>query len=725
MNKYFNKFKKAFSLLELSISILIVSIIVVVCVPLIMDQMKKTEEYAYFLGYKTVEKLGTQIVAHGDPADGQSATMPVISLNGNNKFGNKFTDKLDKFSKIFTPKAQAVRTVLLSFPSYEYDMARICNGNQNVKKDYMDISGQDFTEEDIASFDCNGANRNLYKDADRLKLRFGCRGGSLDIKAHLATTEETAEEFCNRVATECLSLYSEYGATYEYFIITLNQAGNRSQYGQCMVYIPETVLSPFGASGAAITEGSMPSFNATNLFSCSNDNGYENMGGDIRSGCSCNGTNPVRAINNTNICCPTVTAGNVAYVDVDGNCVEGGCKIGAFNEKTGSCCPNNSFYSRSIGHCACAQGYEPDDAANPTVCSLITPPDCPTGYHLEGNAPAEGDPDTRICVINPPITKASRFCELISDNYNVSNANCGTFNNMVEYGDGVDAVSYNRALFEAITAGGTQYLSAKAVAGAFNGVAPNIIFSNGLKLWILGDKVASIAGLSFNPTDYTPDINACVDRKVYTKADCDNAGDNNYFCKTGNHCFTINNGNGSGKLQDARNCCPAVDFDDLRAGNYAYLRDPRAYAINGFTVFVDITGDKDSDQGGGTLWKDVFPFYISANGTVYPGYPLNALKTDISLYQGGNSSALSSDVYYFDIIDGRRKKQIVYTSIPYSRAQCFAMQVSPYTPYCQNLGTKFRGIQNYNRMDQFIYSDDNPCSKHRCYIHVKNKIKFL
>ena len=125
------------------------------------------------------------------------------------------------------------------------------------------------------------------------------------------------------------------------------------------------------------------------------------------------------------------------------------------------------------------------------------------------------------------------------------------------------------------------------------------------------------------------------------------------------------------------------------------------------------------------MWKDVFPFYVSSNGLVYAGYPLNASKADISLYQGGNSSALSSDVYYFDIVDGVRRKQVIYSSIPYARAQCFALQVSAFTPYCQNLGTKFKGGQKYDKIDKYIYSNDNPCWKHRCYVHVKNKIKFL
>ena len=145
-----------------------------------------------------------------------------------------------------------------------------------------------------------------------------------------------------------------------------------------------------------------------------------------------------------------------------------------------------------------------------------------------------------------------------------------------------------------------------------------------------------------------------------------------------------------------------------------------------------VMGTKDNDEmgGGGTLWKDVFPFYISSNGNVYPAYPLNAAKADAdnstdssSLFQGGNSSALSADVFYYDVIDGKRRKINVYPSIPYARALCLSIEVSAFTPYCQNLGSKFR--DSHTPIDNFIYSNDNPCYNHRCFVKLKNKIKFL
>ena len=727
MNYIYKKFKSAFSLLELTICILIVSIIVVVCVPLIMDQMKKTEEYSYFLGFKTVEKLASQIVAFGDPDD-SSVALYKQDMDFRSGFSKVVANNFNKFTKNITPKAfaanQLPRTILLSFPSYEYDLARLCNGNTSIFKNYEDEAGNSFTPEEIAAMGC----LDSYTNNDSLKLRFACDNSTYANTVYLRTDEsESAEDFCKKVAAQCISKYSSYSPKYDYERITLNQAGNRSEYYQCIVYIEQAAVPVTGSSGTQ-SAGVYPNYTTSTC----NGFGYYNTDstGTLKTLCSC-GAGTLPAINNPSVCCnaSTITAGNVPYANKNGTCVSTGCKIGAFNEKSGTCCPANSFYSRTLGHCSCAQGYEPNNADNLTACVKIEPIVCPTGYHL--------DADSDVCVVNAPITKAKRFCELIIDNYNVSYSKCddASFNGTKNYGGNSDPVSYNKTLYDAITAGGTSYLSARAVEGAFNSVLPNIVFSNGLKLWILGDKVASIAGLSFNPSGYSPEINSCVDMKVYTKAACDAIGGTHYFCPGGNRCFTIPNGDGTVKLTDARNCCPTVTFDDFKsayAGN-GYLRDPRAYAINGFTVFVDITGEKDSDQGGGTLWKDVFPFYIAANGTVYPAYPLDASKSDISLYQGGNSSALNSDVYYFDVVtreDGSklRKKQMAYTSIPYSRAQCFALQVSAFTPYCQNLGSKFRLSrkgQTYEKMDQYIYSDENPCWKHRCYVHVKNKIKFL
>ncbi len=737
--KYFcKKIKNAFSLMELTISILIVSVLIVVSVPLIQNQMKKTDEYAYFLAFKTVEKLGSQIVALGDPLEGNE-----------NEEDNDDSEPItlrffEKIAQKILPQAQAQKTVLVSFPSYEYDMARICNGNENVIQEYGTTAGMLYTKERLGITDCD----SIYTDNARLNKRFSCNNavnklGEVTLSSYLKgdvtisglTTNPNIQTFCTEIALPACT--STVPAAYqslvhaEYKLITLNQSSGVSeddvtygsgseQYGQCIIYIDDQsiVQNLTGSEGTQSTIGSLPVYSA---ITCQ-DGGYINMAGTLSNfSCNCDGTNPILAVNNPSVCCPTPSNGNVAYAKLDRSCVANGCPLGAYDERNQKCCPAHSFYSKTIDHCVCAQDYTPSNSNGNMICTKIeNATKCPTGYHY--------DDTTDTCVINLPITKAQRFCELIADYYNVSSSNCNTFNNTVSVSDAED-ISYNSDLYNAITANDTPYLSSRAIEGAFNDIDPNIIFTNGLKLWILGDKVASIAGLSFDPTGYTPDVNVCADRGVYTKAECN--GENDYFCNGSNRCFKLaNKGTRDVKLEDARNCCPVVEYQDLQArfaGN-SYLRDPRVYGVNGFTIFVDITGNKDNDKGGGTLWKDVFPFYVSANGKVFPAYPLTGSKaatgTAVSLYQGGNSSALATDVYYYDMVNGQRKKQVAYSSIPYARAQCFALQVSAYTPYCENLGAKFRHT-SVERMDQYIYSNQNPCYKHRCHIHLKNKIKFL
>lgn len=194
-----------------------------------------------------------------------------------------------------------------------------------------------------------------------------------------------------------------------------------------------------------------------------------------------------------------------------------------------------------------------------------------------------------VCVSNPPIISAERFCKLVAYNWNVSSANCSTFKK-------VDDTNYNQDLYKAITAKKTPYLSSKAVEGAFKNIEPNLIFANGLRMWILGDKSASVAGLSYTPDGYTPSVNSCIETSATTPETCTSGV--SYFCKNDNHCYRINAGSNELKLADARNCCSSADFSDLItqfAGN-DYLKDPRTYAINGFTVFIDINGSKDDDE---------------------------------------------------------------------------------------------------------------------------------
>lgn len=714
MCNYKSKFKKAFTLMEIGISLLIVSILIMLTIPLITNQAKKTDEFAYYAAYKTVEKMAAQIVAYGDPEEETDANT---SYNSGSPFDFKdyIANYVDRTFKILNPVAYAETQTseIVSFPSYEYDYVRLCLGNPHVVKDYDVYAGNTWSEAEIQTIQNEALCKNLFKTDEFIKKRFMCPNMSLaTVKSTLSTTSSNAYDYCKWLSANCSGAYnclSDKKNCYKEVLLT--QTSNIASYGECIVSVNDPDLEYTAPNLGVGTDNTI-----TNTITC-DKYGFVAMDNDAANTaffCNCDAEHPVNAINNKNVCCPTPADGKSPYyVSSTTPCLN--CNYGAFNEKAGSCCPQNSYYSSALEKCVCYEGYTPNNADAPTVCN-ISGASCPAGSHLVDN----------ICVSNSPIVSAKRFCELVSYNWNVSVHNCDSFNVDTDTG-----MSYNEDLYNAITAGNTKYLSSKAVEGAFNNVDPNIIFANGLRMWILSDKSASIAGLSFNPDDFEPNINTCRLMSETNENEC--TGGTNYYCKNDAKCFTVNAGSGTIALKDARNCCSTADFSDLinmYEGN-DYLKDSRTYAISGFTVFIDINGTKDNDEagGGGTLWKDVFPFFIASNGTVYPAYPLNAAKANdtkkdsSSLFQGGNSSSLSADVYYYDIVNGKRKKINAYPSIPYARALCLSINISAYTPYCQNLGSKFRN--SMTPIDKLIYSDSNPCYKHRCFVKLKNKIKFL
>ena len=722
MKNFYKNNNKAFTLMEIGLSLLIISILVIVCIPIVVNQSKKTDEYAYYLAYRTVEKMGSQIVAFGDPED--NTTPNTTSYNTfTDSFKKYVASYSDKIFKIISPSANAAiqTSQILSFPSYEYDFAKLCIGNRNVTRDYEGYAGQSYNESVFdaevlaiqASSLCADFKKNNY---DFIKKRFMCPNmDSSAVLEMLTTTTNNSRQFCKWLAQNCSNAddCSTDNCYFEYF---LNDSSTK-KYGECMIKIADPEADYVNPTLGTVTDTTISeAVSCAKLGFINMDNGSLNTGNFY---CTCDSTHPVKALNNSSACCAQSEDDNkFPYYNDSGACIY--CLRDAYNEKSKACCPANSIYSRALQRCVCSEGYTPDNADSLTAC-VVSNSSCRAGSHLENNT----------CVSNAPIIKGKRFCELVSYNWNIANSNCNTFTTE-------NGITYNKTLYNAITANNTPYLSAKAVKGAFNSVTPNIILANGLRLWILGDKSASIAGLSFNPDNYSTDVNIC---KIESGAQSDCTGGTKFYCKNDDKCFSINKGEAAEgesdvpRLSDARNCCSTADFSDLIplfAGE-DYLRDPRSYAISGFTVFVDINGTKDNDDlgGGGTLWKDVFPFYVASSGKVYPGYPLNAAKADDSnkdssaLYQGGNSSALSADVFYYDMVSGKRRKINVYPSIPYARALCFSMDLSAYTPYCQNLGTKYRQINAESRIDKFIRSENNPCFQHRCFFKVKSKVKFL
>lgn len=469
--------------------------------------------------------------------------------------------------------------------------------------------------------------------------------------------------------------------------------------GNCVVQ--KTVSSD---TGSIDSEGSFTQTPVTDT--CKPEYGYYNMqniGGTYNLICDCQSAYPYVSVNNSKVCCKAPENGNeTVYALTNPSNGSGACISCStdFDSSNNRCCPENSVFNGT--KCECVEGYQPDNISKPSVCN-VNANSCSKGAHF--------DTENKVCVTNSPIVKANRFCELITDNWNIASSSCGGFST-------VNNVQYNASVYNAVKGTNNVLMSIKSKKGAFANITPNVVLANGLELWILGDKAASIPGLSFNPANASASQNICRDLNKNTKEACDNQ--NGTFCQTENHCFTMDSVS-LNKMGDARNCCASPDLGSI-AHNANYEKDNRAFAVSGFTIFVDING---KNKGSSTLWDDIFPFYVGSNGKVYPGYPLDAVKKAntaenakiTSLYIGGNStSMLPADVYYYNTDDSNksRKKVIAYPGVSYARALCSAKIISKHAPYCMNLGEKYNDINAVN-----------PCDSHKCFVGVRKKLRFF
>lgn len=512
---------------------------------------------------------------------------------------------------------------------------------------------------------------------------------------------DSASTFCSNYGTRYCTAQrdpAEYRDPEESYFVTSN--GSECQLNK---RVNE------GSGGPVYSESTWSKEPAKNT--CKSEYGYynmENIGGTYNVVCQCK-SGHVMSENNDKVCCPTPGDGILkayALSPASGNCVN--CP-GDFNTISNRCCPEHSIFNGT--ECECVEGYSKVGSGD--YCERSK---CSKGSYF--------DEKNKVCVNNPPVVKAENFCKTIARDFNVDSSNCNTFSEK-------NGVKYYPGVFNAAkgTGTGNDYLSILSQKNKVNNkyigpfhqskkLTPNIVFANGLKMWILGDRAASIPGLSYNPTGIKETQNMCKSYKNKTsEEDCKAEDSKAYFCKSEKHCYNIDDESRK-KMGDARNCCGSLDLNNLAAVSPDYEKDNRAFAVSGFTVFVDINGNK----GGGILWEDVFPFFVGSNGTVYAGYPLDAPKAADavanSLYLGGNSVAnLSVDVYYYTTDDSNktRKKVIAYPAVPFARGVCSAKLLSKNTPYCLNLGGK--------------YNDPNgsikPCDSHRCFIGVRNKLRFF
>lgn len=790
-----------FTMMEVLLAVFIVGILAAVTIPIVSRQLEKSDEYSYYLAYRTVEKMAGQIVAQGDPKDvsyGDDGTKIAQGLTFKKYLTDKFTTAMlgtrNFFSVIgnrivatesliltkFMPKsvAQVIETTDAGtlWDSAGYDDMwleyQVCvNHNGSIKKTEKETTvtdpstGEQKTTKTISYYepadfdDCydfkshsntTGSGEDAITTTttmiDYFRNRFFssqvCVATDAQVQTFInimagQTSKPDAKSACNNaiVTTVCGGTKtingttvtsttsfqgtddddddsnedttpSEDGEGYED-----NQVAAPSSDNEGICSYESTIKMTVNTDNLGKININTKKFDDSDCSTAKGWTGAYNSAKPNSIACECS-SGLIPSANSERACfAPCTGKGETLYARKIGTTYVSRCCTTDFNESTGACCPKNSTYDSSTGKCVCLANYGPEGVCNTVI-------NCSKGSTKSSDG---------VCVVNPPIINSKHFCELIKDNWNISSTHCdGVFST-------VSGSLVNTSVYNAAVGTNDNYLSIKSKVGAFKDLTPNIQFSNGLRMWILGDKAASIPGLSATPTGATNVQNMCkrISLTNTNAAACTNAG--GYFCKSENSCMTFADSTNA-TVDDARGCCSNTDLTDYAraamtsANPDDYHKASVAYAISGFTVFVDINGDK----GNGTLWDDVYPFYIAANGTVYPAYPLDGMKRDNaesdSLYIGGNSEKqLPVDVYYYVTSGDNRKKVVAFPNVSFARGMCSARKISKYTPYCMNLGEKYYNTSNL-KGSGYIQNDDsatskNPCDKNNCFIVVKRKLK--
>lgn len=861
-----NNKKSGFTLMEIALAVLIVAILAMLTVPMVQRQLSKSDEYAYYTAYKTVEKLGGQVVAMGDTFENETSLENIQKLAKVNKFKvafKKFKQNARLFIALTTNKLVYSEAFLFNhlfpntfaassetaFEADQYNALSIyfqyCSGKEvydmTGAQDYLyqECDGEGYNCRNKKKCDSNNSNccnstyvniadtpscnaswkfQQKYNKTTTIKTKTICEtkedGTKVDpnCEEKVVETSKTEEGLTSctpssagNTTVTCTKANSERQQRVGHLIskedvkkaIAESNAGNSSGTSDLENCEPEkgnylsqsfkeqTVIGLLGAStcakeisGENVTNGtatykdydtasminylesgysgssfcsnfikryctatddmgntysvsysggcnvnkSAPSSDNTSFTPstwnrpkptniCTSVYGYYNMqntGGEYSVVCECK-SGYLTSENDDKVCCKEPTdSTKKSYATSSGTCID--CSTD-FNSVTNRCCPKYSTFNGTS--CECANGYTMQNPG--TAGEWCKQTQCFGASHMEDG----------VCVTNPPIVSAQNLCRSIEKYWNTTSASCNSFT-----GDyGVNQSVYNAAM----GSDGKTFMSISSKAGSFGGVTPNIVLSNGMKLWILSNKAGSIPGLSYDPTNISSTQNVCKNLKKTTKAAC--TLDGGTFCKAENNCFTMDSASLQ-KMGDARNCCASPDLTSL-AENENFDKDNRAFAINGFTIFVDINGDK----GSSTLWEDVFPFFASANGQVYPGYPLDGYKANdeqgknSGLYLAANSSTyLPVDVYYYasNSSGKSRRKIVAYSGVSYARGACYAKMINKYTPYCMNLGDKFVDGKKYSSVadsaklpSRISDADNNPCNDHKCFVGVRKKLRFF
>ncbi len=778
--RIFNFKKGGFTLSELAIAVLIVGLLVLALVPVLRNQMKKSDAYSYYLAFKTVEKLGSQIVAvpYNESGTTTSYVEPKIKIalksKENVKYSPKPVEVKNNYHKLVLHKTpymtivnrklrlanESMYSVLYPaayaitpsdydnsytlFSSNELDhieyLIALCVKNvpypKSINADGTEVWMTDADKKDecyppisyksvvgsdgnITTVPDESAGRDNYTRIinSNIEALYSASTCTKDVSGfysyfynlvptnykdfHDFSEESQFTGACSKVASNCIketSYYKYFGPSIGVFhdvIYDSGEDGSDTTYAlECQIY--EKIKPSQYDYSQKVTDFTPAALSSNACGPAMGYYGMENSSGNVYvMQCTCK-SGYVESENNSHVCCTgTLADGYAWYAKSSGSnrCIS--CSYGAFNPTTNTCCGANQYYDEAEEKCKCNSGYE----MSGNVCVRSR---CSKGMYFDEN--------TKVCVPAAPIVKAHTFCELIKDNWNIKDSNCNVLSGNSVYSSVYSAALGTNNVLNSITANNRS--------GAFANITPNIVFSNGLKLWILGDRYASIPGLTFDPSNSTKTKGVCTDHTYSegktTREKCN--GTNEYFCEGENRCVSVDAATKSA-LGDARNCCGSPNLSDITSTN-----DPRHYAISGFTVYVDINGDS---RGSGTLWEDVFPFYVGVNGKVFPAYPLDAKKAknagsdSLSLFIGGNSDTyMASDVYWYSTSTNSMQRTFVSggQNVSYAKALCLSNAIYQLkAPYCLNLG----GTGTLNT----ICNDVNEPKK--CFVSLRQRRLFF
>lgn len=349
--KYYNKLKKAFTLVEITIAILVVAVLVLLCMPIVNNQMRKTEEYSYFAAYKLVEKIAAQVLVYGDEND--NLAFAESSKNMNNAFippamaayrGETSTFIADLSNSPTPPN------IVTNFTESEWNYAALCAGKSTVYNNGFSYTFNEITPSGKCIYYGTGNPGPDGTFAPKIFSLARFSGNRVTQNQLLDNLKNmAAQQHCTYLGNQVDS--DKYDS---YYVSLVDDPSAANLTHECIVVQRDPLASLSTDTATASTPDT-----GTAVTNCDNAHGYiEASGGTISpfgTTCICSGA---WAVNNPRVCCPNPGDGNLAYYDgTSASCVSRAA--GTRNESTvaGSNCTANATYSPSSRSCVCNDGF--------------------------------------------------------------------------------------------------------------------------------------------------------------------------------------------------------------------------------------------------------------------------------------------------------------------------------------------------------------------------------